>query len=412
MTLLAVAQTLANRLQWTSPSTVIGNTNNNIVLMLALLNEVIDNIASEHRWPELNRDHSFRLIQNLDSYPLPADFDSHVEETWWNQGQHWPLIGPLTPQIWQQYTSGFITTLPRQRFRVSGIANNQFSFNPYPTSDEADQLCIFQYQSNIRRRPPQWVANTAYTTANYVFNNGLILKCSSNGTSSNTGSTPQAGVDGTIFWESVPVYVASVNYYVGQYVYVVATSRIYKVTTGGLSSAGTPSVSSGSETLGTVVFEFQATASSWAGGTEYEEGDFVINASSQAFRAAHDGMSGKFAPAFAVTLTNTSYPSATQTKTITDGTAAWVVQTTYPNFVLDTDEILLDDKIIVDETEWRILQDRGFDYLAKKEASDEQKEIAKSKKTGAGSISLNSAQGWPWAIGVWSYPLANFGGDS
>ena len=415
MTLLSIAQTCASRLMWPTISTVIGNTNNNVILLKAMIDQAIDDISQDNRWPELNRDYSFNLVANQDSYPLPADFDSHVEETWWNQGQHWPLIGPLTPQLWQQYTSGFITTLPRQRFRVSGIANNQFSFNPAPTTSEDDQICIFQYQSTIRRRPPAWVANTAYTTVNYVFSDGLILKCSSNGTSSNTGAKPQAGRDGTVFWQSVPVYVVSVNYYVGQYVYVVATSRIYKVTTGGLANASTPSVTSGTETIGTVVFTFQATAASWAGGTEYDDGDdqdFVINAATQAFRCVHAGTSGAFAPTFAVTLSGQSYPSATELITITDGTAAWQVQTSYSSFVLDTDVCLLDEGLIADRAVWTVLEDRGFDYQEKKAHAENLLDIAKSKKTGAGSISINQLAGFPYAIGTWSYPQANFGSDS
>lgn len=34
-------------------------------------------------------------------YPLPADFDSMIDQTGWAQNYHWPLRGPYSAQVWQ-----------------------------------------------------------------------------------------------------------------------------------------------------------------------------------------------------------------------------------------------------------------------------------------------------------------------
>lgn len=410
MTILDIAKECSRLLQITVPSVFVTATSNNQVLLKAIIYKTIEELRDEYDWPELQRQHLFKTISGLEAYPLPLDYDRRINETLWNRSQNWPLIGPIDPILWQQYKSGFITTLPRQRFRVKGIDLNQFYLNPTPSDDDGDQTLVYEYISDTAIRPVNWAANTAYTTANYVFYNGLILKCISNGTSANNGQPPVYGIDNTVYWESVPDYVASQVYYKGQYVY--GNSKVYKVTTAGLSSASTPSVASGSETLGTVVFEFQSSASAWVGGTSYSAGDFV-SCNSHAFRCSVGGKSGRLdLKFFDVLPTTNGYPPNTITKKISDGTAIWqVYEESYNAFTADTDEIVLNNDMIIEGAVWRFLQAQRMSYEDLKQSAQEKIDACKTKLEGAESISVNMRSRYPWAIGTWSYPQGNFGID-
>lgn len=413
MTLLAIAQKCAARLQITNPASFYGSTNNNYILLLAMINRAIDEISNEFEWPELTKIYPFKLIDGQDSYPLPGDYDRRINESLWNKDQHWPLIGPVTPQVWEQYINGFITTLPRQRFRVRGASDSQFYINPVPDGITGQTL-VYEYISKNKRRPVAWAANTAYTTSSYVWFNGLILKGQTAGTSNATaGQPPVYGIDNTVLWDAIPDYVASQVYYEEQLVY--GNSKIYKVTTGGLSSAATPSVTSGSETLGTVVFEYQATPSAWAGGTAYSEDDYAV-ANSHALKCTQSGTSGRLAPKFyavygAVTTSTGQLAPPTITKRIADGAGAlvWDVYEAEYNFTADTDEVILNNQIIIDGACWRFLQVRGFDYELDRQIALEQLDSIKSNLLGASSVNMGvQSYAWPWCIGYWSYPDGNY----
>lgn len=413
MTLLAIAQKCAARLQITNPSSFYGSTNNNYILLLAMINRAIDEISDDFEWPELTRHYPFKLIDGQDSYPLPGDYDRRINETLWNKDQHWPLIGPITPQVWEQYINGLITTLPRQRFRVKGANISQFAINPVPDG-VTGQVMVYEYITKNSRRPVAWAANTAYTTSSYVFYNGLILKGAVNGTSNaDAGRPPVYGVDNTVLWDAIPDYVASQIYYENDYVY--ANSNVYKITTPGLSSAGSPSVASGSETLGTVVFEFVSTPSAWAGGTAYEVDDYAV-ANSHALKCTQDGTSGRLAPKFyavygAVTTSTGILAPPTVTKKIADGAGAlvWDVYESTYDFTADTDEVLLNNQAIIDGACWRFLQARGFDYELDRQIALEQLDSIKTNLQGASTVSMSyQAYSWPWCIGNWSVPDSGY----
>lgn len=415
-TLLSIAQQIAKRLMWNTPATVISNTDNNVVLLLSMIEQTIDEIGNSFAWPELRKQHLFPLIDGLANYPQPGDYDRSLDDTQWNRDQRWPLIGPIDPVTWQQLQSGLISQLPMQRYRVMGADLNQFYITPTPSSDDSGNLAVYEYIAQQKRRPKTWVANTAYTTADYVWSNGLILKCSSNGTSANRAAGfPQAGLDNTTFWESVPAFVASGNYYAGEY--ILSNSKVYHCTTTGKASATGPSDTGSSPvTNGTAAFQYISTPGLWVGGTNYTSdgtsSDFVVNSLADAYRCAISGQSGQYEPTFRKVLGATGFgqPPTYSTTTITDGTAVWTVQTGgWPTFLADTDLCVLDQQAIVDGAVWRILEDRGFDYQEKRRMAEDELEIIKGKLIGASSVSYNLDTRLPWMIGVWSYPEQGFG---
>jgi hypothetical protein len=418
MTILDIAKTLSRRLKITVPTAFVASTSNNQILLKEMIYETIQALRDAYEWPELTRQYSFRTIDGLANYPLPLDYDRRINQTLWNRDQNWPLLGPVTPQLWQQLKSGLITSLPMQRHRVKGIEQNQFFIDPTPTGTDGDQEMVYEYITQTSIRPVAWAANTAYTTSSFVFFNGLILKGSVNGTSNATaGLPPVYGVDNTVLWDAIPDYVASQVYYYGQYVY--ANSKVYKVTTAGLSSAGSPSVTSGSETLGTVVFEYQSTPSAWAGGTEYSHGDYAV-ANSHALYCNHDGVSGRLAPKFyavygAVTTQTGQLAPPVITKKIADGAGAlvWdVYELPFTQFQADTDEVLLDNELIIDGAEWRFLKNQRQAYDDFQRAAENKLDIAKTKKQGASVVSMNGRSQYPFAISIYNYADGNYGIDS
>jgi len=212
MTILAIAQTCANRLQLTSPTTFIGSTSNNMILLKAMIDMALSEIADDFPWPELIKEHTFTLATSTAAYALPGDFDRVQNETLWNRTQLWPLIGPLDSVEWQRYVSGLVTTIPRQRFQIKGWASTQFYVHPTPTSSENGQTCVYNYCSTVTRIPKTWVTLTSWNGIQYCSYNGNIYDRGATGAAT-TGATPPthttgAVSDGVVTWTYTSTYDA------------------------------------------------------------------------------------------------------------------------------------------------------------------------------------------------------------
>lgn len=201
MTILTLAQECAARLQIPSPASVVGNTDNNIVLLRAMIERTAQEMQDDLPWPELQREYTFALTAT-DAFALPADFDRFQMETLWNRTQHWPMLGPIDAVAWQQYKSGLIVSLPRQRFRIKGWGTNQFFIDPTPDSGIAGQIMAFEYISRTVFRPKTWATGTVFATNVYCSYNGNIYFTSAGGTAGATAPTHTSGSasDGAVTW--------------------------------------------------------------------------------------------------------------------------------------------------------------------------------------------------------------------
>lgn len=207
MTILGMAQKCAERLQIPSPSTLVDSTDNNIILLRAMMIQSLREIRDSYPWPELQKEYLITLTTNTASYPLPGDFDWTQNETLWNRSQHWPLLGPIDAVEWQVYKSGLVVSLPRQRFRVKGWATNQFFIDPTPDSTLNGQTVVFEYISRTCVAPRTWVASTSWTGDQYCSYNGNIYDRGSTA-AANTGTsapvhTSGSASDGSITWTYV-----------------------------------------------------------------------------------------------------------------------------------------------------------------------------------------------------------------
>ena len=107
--------------------------------------------------------------------------------------------------------------------------------------------------------------------------------------------------------------------------------------------------------------------------------------------------------------TGSTAPTHTSGST-SDGGVTWTyISTAYESIIADTDECLLDNQMIIDGTVWRYKRECGLDYQELRADAEKLIEIAKTKLSSAGILSISNASKLPWMIGPWSYPEGNFG---
>jgi len=92
-----------------------------------------------------------------ESYPLPADYNYMINQTQWDRGYRWQIMGPLNAQEWQVLKSGLSPTGPRRRFR---IMENEFYIDPIPFDNST---LVFEYYSTAFCYSSAGVAQTAWT---------------------------------------------------------------------------------------------------------------------------------------------------------------------------------------------------------------------------------------------------------
>ena len=205
MTLLELVRQVLAELGLQNVSGVVGNNNQSVRQVLALMSRLGTDLAREHDWQRLMREHilttlavtmsatlvegsavvtvadttglspkwgiwgtgarPFAQIVSVDSatqltmnmsadktgafdlqfsqieYPLPSDWKKQIPQTEWDRTNRWPLMGPQTPQAWQSFKSGIVYAGPRERFRILG---NCITLNPPPPDG---LLFAFEYVS-------------------------------------------------------------------------------------------------------------------------------------------------------------------------------------------------------------------------------------------------------------------------
>jgi hypothetical protein len=74
-------------------------------------------------------------------YDLPPDYDTITDRTQWDKSKHWEMLGPEDAQQWQWLKSGYISTGPRIRWRITGG-----TFQTWPPMNTQEYLG-FEYRS-------------------------------------------------------------------------------------------------------------------------------------------------------------------------------------------------------------------------------------------------------------------------
>ena len=99
MTMLTVVQRVCKRIGIESPNAVSSSTDNQIVQLLALLNEEGEELRTRYRWSRLIKTESFTTLAaasqgTLASIFTDGDFDYMINESFWNQTTRRPVFGP------------------------------------------------------------------------------------------------------------------------------------------------------------------------------------------------------------------------------------------------------------------------------------------------------------------------------
>ena len=90
-------------------------------------------------------------------YDLPPDYETITDNTHWDKTKHWQMLGPVDAQQWQWLKSGYISTVPRVRWRILG---NTFQiWPPYNTQEYLG----FEYRSRGWARSAANVVKNSFT---------------------------------------------------------------------------------------------------------------------------------------------------------------------------------------------------------------------------------------------------------
>ena len=161
MSLLTVAQAIAEEVGLPTPSSIVGSSDRTAKQLLRLINRSGKRLAKKN-WAILQKENTFSTVAGTASYSLPSDFDRLLDGTIWDRTAYWSLRGPLTPGQWQVYKSGLVvSSTVRSRFRIKPDTRvNKFFLDPTPS---AVVSMVFEYASD------QWVKDSGNSTGRAAY---------------------------------------------------------------------------------------------------------------------------------------------------------------------------------------------------------------------------------------------------
>lgn len=145
MSLLTVVQSFCQRTGLPVPSFAIGSTDAQVLQIIALANEVVEDLCDRWTWTDLMREAVFTTVTGEDQGSLdtiaPNGFLRISQETIFNRTLRLPLFGPMTQAQWQALKA-LPTTGPFYKYR---IRQNHILFMP---AGIAGHTCAFEYASS------------------------------------------------------------------------------------------------------------------------------------------------------------------------------------------------------------------------------------------------------------------------
>lgn len=154
---LQVLNQAAGELGLTQFTTVVGIQDVQSIQLISLLNSAGNELNLFYPWEQFTEEWVFTTgVSATGEYPLPADWHYFKDQTQWDRTNHWPLLGPKSPQEWAWLKGGLIATAPRIRYRIQG---DMFTIWPVWSSGEPSLTIAMEYVSK------NWVqrANLTYT---------------------------------------------------------------------------------------------------------------------------------------------------------------------------------------------------------------------------------------------------------
>ena len=126
-----IQQTMAE-LGLPSPREVVASQDELVRQFLALLNRAGYELVQGYPWEQLDKQWIVETVDGESEYALPSDWSYFIDQTQWDRTNHWPLLGPKSPQEWQWLKGGLLSSGPRIRYRVW---KRKFNIFPTPSPD-------------------------------------------------------------------------------------------------------------------------------------------------------------------------------------------------------------------------------------------------------------------------------------
>lgn len=120
MSLLSICQDAANKIGLIRPTSIVGNTDPDAELLLAIAKEEGFLLARRCYWTFLINEHTFTTAA-VDAQPdsLPDDLEAIIPESMFNRSQRRMVYGPISAQEWQLYKAG-VNTILNPSYRIRG----------------------------------------------------------------------------------------------------------------------------------------------------------------------------------------------------------------------------------------------------------------------------------------------------
>lgn len=163
MTLLTVAQRVADEVGLPRPSAVATGTDQLSRQMFALANAVLEELG-EINWPVLEIPYQFNTVAGQSQYALPNDFDREVSDTAYLSTLYYELRGSLTPAEWHRRRSGLPSYTGRYRYRTFG---NPLKINITPVPQTVETVTL-EYVTTNYAKDTNGVAIPLYSADNDV----------------------------------------------------------------------------------------------------------------------------------------------------------------------------------------------------------------------------------------------------
>ena len=160
MSMLTTVQHFYRRTGLPRPTTVYGNTDPQVLQVMALLEEEGNDLAARGAWEALTVEATHTSLAAEDQGAIATlasrGFRYIKNDTIWDRTDKLPIYGPLNGREWQA-VKGFGSSGPRYRYR---IRNGKLLVNPTPT---AGHTWAFEYGSQ------HWILGADGTTYKQYF---------------------------------------------------------------------------------------------------------------------------------------------------------------------------------------------------------------------------------------------------
>lgn len=142
MTLLNIAQRVADEVGLPRPGSVAASSDQLARQMFALANATLEELGKMN-WPELEMAYEFPTVVDQVAYDVPTDYDRFATDTAYLATQYYQVRGSLTAKEWAMRRNGMSSLTGWQRYRVFGYPP-QIHFVPAP---QTVQTVVIEYIS-------------------------------------------------------------------------------------------------------------------------------------------------------------------------------------------------------------------------------------------------------------------------